>query len=38
MIDGMIGTGGAGGTATATDAGTLSLDRVMTQVAVHYWF
>ncbi|MDC1175549.1 hypothetical protein OAT67_09130, partial [Bacteriovoracaceae bacterium] len=37
-VDGMIGTGGTNGTATATDAGTLSLDRLMTQVAVHYWF
>ncbi|PIQ55786.1 MAG: hypothetical protein COW01_06590 [Bdellovibrionales bacterium CG12_big_fil_rev_8_21_14_0_65_38_15] len=38
-VDGMIGTGG-NGTETATNAetGSLSLDRLMTRVAVHYWF
>lgn len=40
MIDGMIGTNSTAGTAgTANDdAGVLDLDRLMTQVAVHYWF
>lgn len=39
-VDGMIGTGGTNGTETATNAetGSLSLDRLMTRVAVHYWF
>ncbi|MCP4914242.1 MAG: hypothetical protein GY909_14110 [Oligoflexia bacterium] len=40
-IDGMIGTGGTAGDAaqaTTNERGTLSLDRLMTQVAVHYWF
>ena len=36
----MIGTGGTNGTTVATNAetGSLSLDRLMTKVAVHYWF
>lgn len=37
-VDGLIGTGGADGTATTTDAGTLSLDRLMTRVAMTYMF
>lgn len=40
-VDGMIGTGGNNGdaaTAAGTETGALSLDRLMTQVAVHYWF
>lgn len=40
-VDGVIGTGGSDGQAgavNATETGTLSLDRLMTRVAVHYWF
>ena len=37
-IDGLVGTGGAGGTATTTDVGTLSLDRLMTRVSMTYMF
>lgn len=39
-VDGLIGTGGDAGTATATTAekGTLSLDRLMTRVAMTYMF
>ncbi len=40
MVDGMIGTNSNNGTAGTADddAGVLDLDRLMTQVAVHYWF
>ncbi len=37
MVDGMIGTTSNAGAANTED-GTLSLDRLMTKVAVHYWF
>ncbi len=37
-IDGFIGTAGTNGTATSTDAGTLSLDRLMTRVGMTYNF
>lgn len=36
-VDGMIGTTGNDG-ATSAETGVLSLDRLMTRVAVHYWF
>ncbi|MCF8057725.1 MAG: hypothetical protein K9K67_00400 [Bacteriovoracaceae bacterium] len=38
MIDGTIGTNGTTGAASGTKSGALDLDRLMTQVAVHYWF
>ncbi len=38
MIDGMIGTNGTNGTAGAGKSGVLDTDRLLTQVAVHYWF
>lgn len=38
MIDGMIGTNGVNGTNTNTTNGVLDADRLLTQVAVHYWF
>ncbi|MAF78544.1 MAG: hypothetical protein CME60_10295, partial [Halobacteriovoraceae bacterium] len=38
MIDGMIGTNGNDGTAYASNGGVLDTDRLLTQVAVHYWF
>jgi len=39
MIDGMIGTNGTNGTNAANGkAGVLDTDRLLTQVAVHYWF
>ncbi len=41
-VDGVIGTSGNAGTnagdTAAGETGTLSLDRLMTRVAVHYWF
>lgn len=39
-IDGLVGTGGNNGTATAvtSETGSLSLDRLMTRVAVNYMF
>ena len=37
MVDGMIGTTSNAG-AASTEDGTLSLDRLLTKVAVHYWF
>lgn len=38
MVDGMIGTSGADGNADGDENGVLSTDRLMGQVAVHYWF
>ncbi len=38
MIDGMIGTNGTNGTSSGTSRGVLDTDRLLTQVAVHYWF
>ncbi len=38
MIDGMIGTNGNNGTAYNIDQGVLDTDRLLTRVAVHYWF
>jgi hypothetical protein len=38
MIDGMIGTNGNNGTAYNGDQGVLDTDRLLTRVAVHYWF
>lgn len=38
MVDGVIGTTDVGNTSSATENGILSLDKVMTKVAVHYWF
>jgi hypothetical protein len=38
-VDGVIGTAGNAGTnAVAGETGVLALDRLMTRVAVHYWF
>ena len=37
-VDGFVGTAGTNGTATTTDAGTLSLDRLMTRVGMTYNF
>lgn len=37
-VDGMIGTNGANGSTAGTESGVLDLDRLMTRVAVHYWF
>ncbi len=37
-VDGVVGTSGNAGTANSGETGTLSLDRLMTRVAVHYWF
>lgn len=38
-VDGMIGTSGTDGDSTSnTESGALALDRLMTKVAVHYWF
>lgn len=37
-IDGFIGTAGTNGTATTSDAGTLSLDRLLTRVGMTYNF
>lgn len=37
-VDGMIGTDDATGSATTTERGTLTLDRLMSRVGVHYWF
>ena len=38
MIDGMIGTNGTDGATPGTSRGVLDTDRLLTQVAVHYWF
>jgi len=38
MIDGMIGTNGVNGQNTNATNGVLDTDRILTQVAVHYWF
>lgn len=38
MIDGVIGNTGNAGTAIGNENGALSLDRLSTRVAVHYWF
>ncbi len=40
MIDGMIGTNGTDGGAagSGTNRGVLDTDRLLTRVAVHYWF
>ena len=39
MIDGMIGTNGNNGVNAANgNSGVLDTDRLLTQVAVHYWF
>lgn len=37
-VDGMIGTAGNDGVGDGDETGSLSLDRLMTKVAVHYWF
>lgn len=37
-VDGSIGNNGTGGTANAGKSGVLDTDRLLTQVAVHYWF
>lgn len=37
-VDGFVGTAGTNGTATTTDAGTLSLDRLLTRVGMTYNF
>lgn len=37
-VDGVIGTNGINGTNTGAENGSLDLDRLMTRVAVHYWF
>lgn len=37
-VDGMIGTNGVNGTNTNAKNGVLDADRLLTQVAVHYWF
>lgn len=37
-VDGMIGTAGNDGDAANGETGALALDRLMTKVAVHYWF
>lgn len=38
MIDGMIGTNGVDGQNNNATNGVLDTDRILTQVAVHYWF
>ncbi len=38
MIDGMIGTNGTNGATAGSSNGVLDTDRLLTQVAVHYWF
>lgn len=38
-VDGVIGTSGStGDSSAAAETGVLALDRLMTRVAVHYWF
>jgi hypothetical protein len=37
-VDGIIGTDGTTGTATASESGQLRLDNLMSRVAIHYWF
>lgn len=38
MIDGVIGNTGINGSTAGSEVGALSLDRLATRVAVHYWF
>lgn len=38
LLDGVIGNTGTNGSAIGTESGVLSLDRLSTRVAMHYWF